>query len=147
MVAFCSQFDVEKRLRRILTTAEAEYLPGMIEEAQLLVVAFLGCGEDAYPTVDDVPAAVRVVTSRMVARVIEQAETTPPEMLGATQVGNTAGPFSQQVSFAQPRYGSPWLQRTDKETLEPYSCAGKAFEIDLAAGSSRAWGESANGVG
>lgn len=133
MTDFCSKEDVENRLRRDLTADEEEYLPGMIEEAQLLVVSYLGCGPEPYESSDDVPAAVRVVTSRMIARVIQEAESTPPEYFGASQVGETAGPFSQQITFDKnSRLGSPWIAKADRETLDPYRCSGKAFSIDTA---------------
>lgn len=132
MTVFCTQEDVEQRLRRDLTEDEEDYLDGMIEEAQLLVVAYLGCAPDAYLTADNVPDAVRVITSRMVARVIQEADTAP-EYFGATQIGETVGPFSQQVTFQQgSRLGSPWLAKADRETLEPFRCSGKAFSIDTA---------------
>lgn len=132
MTVFCKKEDVEKRLRRVLTSDENTYLPGMIEEAQLLVVSYLGCGPDPYEEDEDVPDAVRVVTSRMVARVIQEADVAP-EYFGATQIGETAGPFSQQVTFQSgTRIGSPWLAKADKEILNPYRCSGKAFSIDTA---------------
>lgn len=132
MVAFATPDDVEQRLRRPLTSSETEFLPGMIEEAQLLVVAYLGCGSDPYPE-GEIPDAVRVVTSRMVARVIAEGDAIPAEQYGATQVGLTAGPFSQQATFAQgSRTGAPWMTRVDRESLAPYRCSGKAFSIDTA---------------
>lgn len=134
LVAYCTQDDVENRLRRPLTTTEINYLDSLIEEAQVLVEGYLRCPPGAYPEPDDVPAAVRVVVSRMVARVITQEANTPAELLGATQIGETAGPFSSQVSFGQPRFGSPWLQKSDRESLSPFRCASKAFSIDTAPG-------------
>lgn len=132
MVAFCAEQDVKDRLSRDLTSTEKTYLPGKIKEAQLLVVSYLGCGPDPYKAVEDVPDAVTVVTSRMVARVLQEADT-PQEFFGATQVGENAGPFSQQVTFqAGSRIGSPWLAKADRETLDPYRCSGKAFSIDTA---------------
>lgn len=127
-----TQTDIEQRLRRPLTSSEAEFLPGMIEEAQLLVVAYLGCGPDPYPE-GEIPDAVRVVTSRMVARVIAEGDAIPAEQYGATQVGLAAGPFSQQATFAQgSRTGAPWMTRVDRESLGPYRCSGKAFAVDTA---------------
>ena len=132
MTALCTADDVSNRLRRALTTAEVEYAPAMIEEAQALVLGYLGCGEDPYEELADVPDAVRIVTSRMVARVIEQGQTEPGEV-GAVQVGNTAGPFGKQITFAPgARLGSPWLAKADKESLDPYRCDSKAFGIDTA---------------
>lgn len=133
MTIFCTHDDVENRLRRTLDETELEYLPWLIEEAQVLVVAHLGCGPDRYPTDKDVPAAVRVTTSRMVARVLQQAESMPVESFGASQIGVTAGPYSQQTSYAgETRLGSPWLAKSDRESLAPYQCGGKAFTVDTA---------------
>ena len=129
MAVFCTAEDVEKRLRRDLTDDEAQWLPGMIEEAQALVVSYLACPPDKYE--NEVPSAVVLVTSRMVARVIQEGDTVEPDMFGATQVGMTAGPYSQQTTFAAgARTGAPWLTKVDKSMLDPYRCAGKAFAID-----------------
>lgn len=133
MVAFCTKGDVEKRLSRELTSDEEEWLAGKIEEAQALVVGYLGCGEEPYEAVEDVPGAVRIVTSRMVARVYQEAATITSDTYGTTQVGQTAGPFSQQVSFAPgSRLGSPWMTNADRESLSPYRCGGKAFSVNTA---------------
>lgn len=128
---FCDQEDVKKRLRRELTDAEIEYLDGMIEEAQALVLGYLGCPPEKYS--DDVPGGIVLVTSRMVARVISEGELLQPETFGATQAGITAGPYSQQVTFsAGSRTGAPWLTRPDKTILDQYRCSGRAFAIDTA---------------
>lgn len=145
MVVFCAEADVKNRLRRELTSTEKTYMPGMIEEAQLLVVSYLGCGPEPYESDADVPDAVTIVTSRMVARVIQEGDTAP-EFFGASQVGETAGPFSQQITFQSgARLGSPWLAKADRETLDPYRCSGKAFSVDTvpSAGADHAEGCSA----
>jgi len=131
VVAFCDATDVEARLRRDLTQEEDEYVGGIIDEAQVLVTAYLGRGENPFETEEDVPTAVRIVTSLMVARVIKEAAAMPPEYFGAIQAGTTAGPFSEQVTFAkESRLGSPWLTRNDRETLAPYSAKTRAFSVD-----------------
>lgn len=128
---FCTQNDVEKRLRRELSDGEQEYLEGMIEEAQALVLSYLGCPPEKYA--DDVPDGIVLVTSRMVARVISEGEMLQPETFGATQAGITAGPYSQQVTFsAGSRTGAPWLTKPDKTILDQYRCSGRAFAIDTA---------------
>ena len=131
MAVFCTAEDVEKRLRRDLTDDEADWLDGMIEEAQALVVSYLACPPDRFE--DEVPDAVVLVTSRMVARVIQEGDTADPDLFGATQAGITAGPYSQQVTFqAGARTGAPWLTKVDKSMLDPYRCSGKAFAIHTA---------------
>lgn len=128
---FCTQDDVEKRLRRTLEPGEVTYLEGMIEEAEALVLSYLGCPPDKYA--GTVPSALTLVTSRMVARVIQEGDMVDPETFGATQAGMTAGPYSQQVTFAAgSRTGAPWLTKVDKGLLDAYRCGGKAFAIDTA---------------
>lgn len=131
MVVFCVQEDVENRLRRELTTDEVEWLAGMIEEAQALVVSYLGCPADKFDTA--VPDALTLVTSRMVARVIQEEATIDPDMFGATQASMTAGPYTQQATFTTgSRTGAPWLTKVDKGILDAHRCSGKAFAIDTA---------------
>lgn len=131
MVAFCTAEDVEKRLRRGLTDDESDWIAGMIEEAQALVTAYLGCPSDKFD--DGVPPAVTLVTSRMVARVIQEGDSVDPDLFGATQASMTAGPYSQQATFAPgARTGAPWLTKVDKGILDPHRCSGKAFAIDTA---------------
>src|SRR5690625_670657 len=132
MVAmFCDQEDVEKRLRRGLTDGEIEYLDGMIEEAQALVMSYLGCPPEKYA--DEVPDGIVLVTSRMVARVISEGEMLNPDTFGAIQSGMTAGPMSFQATFPSgSRTGAPWLTKVDKGLLDQYRCSGRAFAIDTA---------------
>lgn len=129
MVILCDQTDVEARLKRTLTTEEVEYLGGMIEEAQDLVLSFLNCPPGKFES--GAPDAVRRITSRLVARVIQEGTDVPSQDFGATQVGMTAGPFSRQATFsAGARTGAPWLTKVDKDVLAQYRCAG-AFSVDL----------------
>lgn len=126
----CNQKDVEQRLKRKLSTVEAEYLDGMIQEAEVLVLGYLKCPPGRFD--GEIPEAVRLVTSRMVARVIQEGDI-DPEVFGAVQYGTTAGPYSQQSTFVSgARTGAPWLTKVDKSTLDQYRCGGKAFQIDTA---------------
>lgn len=131
MAVFCDREDVEARLRRELTGDEEHWLPGMIDEAEALVLSYLGCPVDKFA--DEVPAPLTLVTSRMVARVIQEDATIDPDMFGATQASMTAGPYTQQATYAPgARTGAPWLTKVDKGVLDPYRCSGKAFSIDTA---------------
>jgi hypothetical protein len=134
MVAFCADTDVEARLERELTTEEDQYIAGKIEEAQVMVIGYLGCSDDPYATIGDVPTAVKIVTSRIVARVIEQAADAEPGTFGADQVGNQVGPFGRQITYTKgTRDKAPWLTKADLEALAPYRCDNKAFSVDTAA--------------
>ena len=123
-----SREDVEARLGRPLTPSEARLVDGLIDEASALVIGYLGCDpSDPGP----VPAAVTIVTSRMVARALQQSESdvSPGEQARTT----TVGPFSQTRQFvAGSTTGQPWLSAGDKITLRPYRCDGKAYSVDTA---------------
>lgn len=131
MAVFCTDEDVEARLRRALTVDEEQWLPGMIAEAQALVISHLECPPDKYD--DEVPEVITLVTSRMVARVIQEEASITSDMFGATQASLTAGPYTQQATFESgSRTGAPWLTKVDKSMLAPFRCAGKAFAVDTA---------------
>lgn len=127
----CTPADIQARLRRPLTGTEEQWLPGMIDEAQTLVLSYLGCPPDKYQ--EEVPAALTLITSRIVARVIQEHDTINPATFGATQFNATAGPFAHQATFTQgSRTGAPWLTRADKNVLDQHRCASKAYAIDTA---------------
>lgn len=118
-MAFADETDVEAALGRDLTTAESEQVDTLLEEATDLLIGYLGCEPDPAPD-----AVVRVC-ARMVARVFAQAASANAPVVGASQVQQTAGPFSFGTSFpAVASSGSPWLTANDKVALRPYRCGG-----------------------
>lgn len=131
MTPLATVTDVETRLGRSLTTAESTKVdPGLLEEASVKALAYMGYAEDFYDG-STVPTTVTIVVSRMVARVIEQA--TSGIVPGTQQAGQTAGIFSQQTTFvAGSSNGSPWLTRSDKSDLDSARGANKAFSVDTA---------------
>jgi hypothetical protein len=119
MTAFADQADVEAALGRDLTAAEEATVDTLLEEATDLLLGYLGC------TPDPVPEAVTRVCARMVARVYAQAAAVEAPIVGASQMQQTAGPFSRSTSFgAGSTSGSAWLSASDKITLRPYRCGG-----------------------
>ncbi len=107
----CDEMDVEQRLRRPVTSVEAEYLSGLIEEASELVIAQCGRGRSWTP----VPDAVRLVTSRMVARVLDASTDTA----NVESAQATAGPFQWSQRYtADSRTGGPWLSAADRKALK-----------------------------
>lgn len=114
-VVLATTADVEAVLGETLSTPPT----ALLDEASDLIIGFLGCDpSDPGPT----PGPVVRVVARMVARVIERGTSGADE---ATQVGQTVGPFSQQVSYADgTRSGGPWLSASDKMRLRPYRCGG-----------------------
>lgn len=107
-----TEADVVKRLGgRTLTDDELGRLPGLMQEASVLVEGYLGT---VYSVGDVIPEAVVVVTSRMVARVFS----TPDVPDGVTAEMMTAGPFQLQRSFSDgTNSAEPWLSKNDKTAL------------------------------
>jgi len=131
MTPLASSADVVTRLGRALTASETAKVPGLLEEASVKVLAHLGKGETYYDALT-IPATVSIVTSRMVARVLEQA---PAGIVpGAQQTGVTTGPFSNQTTFvAGSSNGSPWLTRSDRADLNNAIGANKVLAVDTVA--------------
>lgn len=101
--------DVESRLRRSLTAEELEDLPGLAEEAQLLVEGHVG-----RLLADPVPQVAVVVASRMVARVFGA----PDAQSGVDSTQLSAGSFQLTQKFTEgSTSGGPWLARADKIML------------------------------
>lgn len=104
--------DVEARLGRELSDDEELRVGGLLEEASLLVESHTGREFD-----EPIPNAIRVVVSRMVARVLQA----PAETLGVESASYTAGPFSQNRTYSQGSSGgSPWLTAVDKKVLSRF---------------------------
>ena len=119
--------DVERRLGRELDEAERLRADGLLEEAGVLVEEYLN------QTPDPVPDAVRVVTSRMVARVLQQkgagATALAPGQLSAQR---GMGPFSQSVSFEPgSTSGGPWLEAKDKTSLRRHRLGGGMTSVAM----------------
>jgi len=107
-------WDVEKRLGRPLDPDLSPKVEGLIDEASVLVIGYLG---DNPP--EPIPAAITIVVSRMVARVIEREAAAPSP--AAESVITQMGPFSRNVSLAgSGSVGGVWLSGTDKLMLRPH---------------------------
>ncbi len=103
--------DVEARLKDPDGEFDEQRALGLLEEASALVMSYLGVVSDPVPDV------VRIVVSRMVARVLEA----PVASHGAETVSYTAGPFAANMSFSQGSSGgAPWLTVSDKTMLGPF---------------------------
>lgn len=120
--------DVEKRLRRSLTSDEAgpqeQWINGILEEATLLVTSYCGRSFEA-----PVPDEVRVVASRVAARGV----TTSPVGVGTDELTADMGPFAltQRLS-ADAAAGGLWLSKSDKLILDPWCATGQVFSVDMA---------------
>lgn len=114
-----AQADVEARLRRVLTTAEVTYLPGVIDEASAFVEGYLGV---IYADDDDVPDAVTIAMSRVVARMLSDTGVFPAQ---ADSRSTGMGPFSVTTHYVEgSTSGGPWLTKSDKIALDPYRVGG-----------------------
>lgn len=106
-----TQSDVEDRLRRDLTVDEGEYIDALLEEASVLVEAWLTKKGITYTDAGDVPRVVAIVVSRMVARALTTE--TPGGQEGVTSL--QAGQFS--VRYGDPVTSSVFLSSSDKKWL------------------------------
>lgn len=106
-----TQSDVEDRLRRALTEDEGEYIDALLEEASVLVEAWLTKKGITYTDAGDVPRVVAIVVSRMVARALTTE--TPGGQEGVTSL--QAGQFS--VRYGDPVTSSVFLSSSDKKWL------------------------------
>ena len=119
MADLADQDDVEARLGRPLTTEETSRIDGLLEESAALVTGWLG------HTPDPVPAAVRIVVSRMAARAL--TATGEP---GLTNLSATMGPFGVTRAFsADSATGGVRLTRPDKVMLRPFTRRGMAGNV------------------
>lgn len=137
--------DVEARLERPLTPVEESAVDGLLEEASSIALAHMRLPEGHYDNVDNlpVPTMVKIVVSRMVARVLtRRAESEVGGLnvpVGATQRQETAGPFSGMTTFVSgSTSGGPWLERMDRLQLDQARGDRQAFTIDTAPGRSTA---------
>lgn len=115
--------DVEARLGRDISEDEVLRVDGLLEEASVLVESHLGREFEVAP------AAVRLVVSRMVARVLEA----PDDGFNSESASFTAGPFSKNVKYvAGASGGSPWLTAVDRKMLRPFGARrGGIYSVEL----------------
>lgn len=113
--------DVVARLGRDLTPDETARVGGLLQEASVMAGEWMRC----IP--DPVPDAVRIVVSRMVARVFSVGDTTEPAV---TDVQATMGVFQVNRRFSpDASSGGVWLTRQDKNMLRRYGCRGRVENV------------------
>jgi hypothetical protein len=121
-MALAEQEDVEARLRRDLTTAEALSIDADLEDASAEVIGY--CGQDFEPS--PYPLVVVGVVAKMVAR--SYARTSGST--GGFAEQQTAGPFAVRYS-ADSSVGDVWLTKGDKLALRPYRRGGGMTSVQL----------------
>lgn len=110
-MSFATEANVREALGRDLTAEETDLVQVLLDEADDVILAYLSTVLE-----DPIPGAVVRVAARMVARVFLQTG-----MIGADNVTQQTGPFSQTVKYsAGATNGSPWLSSADKSRLRPY---------------------------
>lgn len=115
--------DVEARLGDAIDPDEVKRVEDLIEEATVLVEGYLG----SIP--NPVPRAVRIVVSRMVARVLQAPD---GDGFNAEQATYTAGPFSKNVQFTSGASGgAPWLTTADKTALRKVGGSGGIYTVSV----------------
>ncbi|BDB58983.1 MULTISPECIES: hypothetical protein [Rhodococcus] len=108
MPLLATTVDVEMRLGRELTDEDAVRVEGLLEEASELVASV--CRPLPTPT----PDAVRIVTSRIVARALDSDIDTP----GVESTQMSAGSFQLSQNYTgDSTAGGPWLSRSDRRML------------------------------
>ncbi len=123
-MVLASSADVVARLGRPLTTDETARVTGLLEEASVMAEGWLQC------VPDPVPDAVKIVVSRMVARVLATGPDAGGPDPGVSQIQATMGIFGVTRGFSpDATSGGVWLTRQDKSMLRPYGCRGRAGNV------------------
>ncbi|MDR0435786.1 MAG: hypothetical protein LBH11_03350 [Propionibacteriaceae bacterium] len=117
MTPWATQQDVEARIGRPVSPAEADQVKGLLDEATVLLRGWLA--QDFPDT--QTPDEVRIVCSRMVARVLERGSGLP---VGATGIQAAIGPFQQGLTFsADTASGGVWIAAADRLALKRFRTA------------------------
>lgn len=114
MAALATQADVEARLGRVLSDAEAARLPALLTDASAILTGYLGQDYSLVIAPLVIPDAVIGVTAKMVARNL-LADVGPAPF--ATQ--QSAGTFSVTYN-SDAASGDVWLTAADKLALRPF---------------------------
>ncbi|MFV8169832.1 hypothetical protein [Mycolicibacterium peregrinum] len=123
-MALATSQDVADRLGRPLSTDETARVTGLLDEASVMVEGWLRC------VPDPIPDAVKIVVSRMVARVLAVGGADNAPEPGVSQLQATMGIFGVNRSFSSDATsGGVWLTKQDKATLRPFGCRGRVGNV------------------
>lgn len=119
-MALATQTDVEARLGRLATAAEAARLPSLLTDASAAVIGY--CGRDFEPA--PYPETVTGVVAKMVVRTLLAGEA------NAFVDQQSAGPFSVRYNV-NASSGDVYLTKADKLALRPHRFGGGLSSIGL----------------
>ncbi|CQD15729.1 hypothetical protein BN970_07148 [Mycolicibacterium conceptionense] len=123
-MALATSQDVVDRLGRPLSTDETARVTGLLDEASVMVEGWMRC------VPDPVPDAVKIVVSRMVARVLAVGGADNAPEPGVSQLQATMGIFGVNRSYSSDATsGGVWLTKQDKATLRPFGCRGRVGNV------------------
>lgn len=117
-MALATQADVEARLGRLATEAEAERLPALLSDASAAVIGY--CGQEFEPA--PYPEAVVGVTAKMAARTLTAGSAFVDQQ--------SAGTFSVHYN-ANASSGDVYLTKADKLALRAHRLGGGLSSIRL----------------
>jgi hypothetical protein len=113
--------DVVDRLGRELTDDEIERVPALIDEASATVESYL---HRWFKDDDDIPRAVTIVVSRMVARRLANGGEGGGDMGGVPDGVSSLSAIDYSASFSEPFVSlGVWLNNQDRCILRPYRWA------------------------
>lgn len=97
-MAYATLDDLQKRWRT-LNPSESERATMLLDDAAVLIQAeFRRNQKEIDPEDEMLSSALKIVSCSMVKRMMS----TPAAVDGVSQMGETAGPFNQQFTFANP---------------------------------------------
>lgn len=121
-MALATQEDVEERLGRRATEAEAARLPSLLSDASAVVIGYCRQGFEPKPY----PEAVVGVVAKMVARSLGRAT-----IVGGEYVDQqSAGPFAVRYTSASSE-ADVWVTAADKLALRPYRKGGGLIGVQM----------------
>lgn len=120
-MALASLEDVEKVIRRELTTDESDGVDGLLETASDLVTGYLF----PCPIPDPTPPTITRVVADMVAAVLNRPTSILPDTTSLD-----AGSFRVELAAGATSQG-PYLTAAFKQRLRPFRCGNGMVSVQL----------------
>lgn len=144
-ITLCDESDIKDRLllgpSDSLSADQAKKWPPLAAEATVLVEGFLGREWEVDDTAEPpqteaavlatVPKGIRVVVSRMAVRAMTQTAGGATPVDGQQSASSTFGPMGYARSFSTDVFTSPWLSKSDRETLRRFVIRGRIQHVAM----------------